>query len=111
MISLTPAAIEHVRQAIVKRGKGIGIRVGTKRNGCSGLAYTLEYVDEQPTGMLSFDSDDIRVFVEPADYVYLGGLEMDYVKKGLNEGFEFINPNESGRCGCNMSFSVTPTKE
>jgi iron-sulfur cluster assembly protein len=107
VITLTENAVQHAKQALEKRGKGIGVRIGTKRNGCSGLAYTLEYIDQEPEGFLfEFDNDGIKVYVDPKDYVYLDGLTMDYVKKGLNEGFEFSNPNEKGRCGCGESFSV-----
>lgn len=107
MITLTEAAVQHTKEFLEKRGKGIGIRIGTKRNGCSGLAYVLEYVDQEPEEFIfQFDNDGIKVFVDPKDYVYLNGLKMDYVKKGLNQGFEFTNPNESGRCGCGESFSV-----
>lgn len=107
MITLTPTAVEHAKTFLAKRGKGVGIRVATKRNGCSGLAYVLEFVDQEPEEFVfEFDNDGVKVFVDPKDFVYMNGMKMDYVKKGLNEGFEFINPNESGRCGCGESFSV-----
>jgi iron-sulfur cluster assembly protein len=109
MIFLTDAAVEHTKEALAKRGKGLGIRVGVKTTGCSGFAYTLEFVDGPLPSNPPYDvfkTDDVSVFVAPKDLVYLNGLKMDYVKQGLNEGFEFSNPQEASRCGCGESFSV-----
>ena len=109
MISLTETAAEKVKLNLSKRAKGAGIRVGVKTTGCSGLAYVLEYVD-LPNGIrnddVSFVSHGVHVFVDPKSLVYLEGIEMDWTKKGLNEGFDFANPNERDRCGCGESFRV-----
>jgi len=106
VITLTPTAVEHAKSFLAKRGKGVGIRISTKPNGCNGLAYVLEFADQEPEAFFEFNNDGLKVFVGPEDFVNLNGMKVDYVKKGLNEGFEFINPNESGRCGCGESFSV-----
>ncbi|KCX77645.1 iron-sulfur cluster assembly accessory family protein, partial [Acinetobacter baumannii 940793] len=85
---------------------GEGIRVGVKTSGCSGLAYVLEFVDDIDEHDQIFEQFGVKVFVDPKSLVYLDGLEMDYVKNGLNEGFEFNNPNKKGECGCGESFTV-----
>lgn len=106
MISLTEKAAQKVRSHLERRGKGQGIRIGVKTTGCSGLAYVLEFVDN-PEGIdKCFESNGVNVFVDPKSLVYVDGLNIDYLKKGLNEGFEFVNPNEKDRCGCGESFRV-----
>ena len=106
MIHLTESAAAHVANFIAGRGKGEGIRLGIKTSGCSGLAYVLEFVDEVDSHDQVFESHGVKVFIDPKSLVYLDGLEMDYVKNGLNEGFEFNNPNQKGECGCGESFTV-----
>lgn len=107
MITLTPIATEKIKSNLEKRGHGVGLRIGVKTTGCSGLAYVLEYVDDENLmAMAHYDVNDVKIFVAPEHRVYLHGLTVDYVKKGLNEGFEFINPNEKDRCGCGESFRV-----
>lgn len=108
MISLTEKAIKKVKQNLEKRGSGVGIRIGVKTTGCSGLAYTLEYVDkyEAEVGVTNFGQQDFIVLVDAKSLVYLDGLTMDWVRNGLNEGFDFINPNEKDRCGCGESFRI-----
>lgn len=108
MITLTEIAAKRVQDAIVKRGRGLGILIGVKTTGCSGLAYTLEYVDQEQGQhcIEHHDSNGVRVYIDPKHRPYLYGLIMDWQKKGLNEGFEFINPNEKDRCGCGESFRV-----
>lgn len=106
MIHLTERAANHVRDFLHNRGKGEGIKVGVKTSGCSGLAYVLEFVDQPDPVDQVFDSFGVKVFVDPKSIVYLEGMEMDYVKNGLNEGFEFQNPNQKGECGCGESFTV-----
>jgi iron-sulfur cluster assembly protein len=106
MIHLSERAASHVRDFLANRGKGEGIRVAVKTSGCSGLAYVLEFVDQADPHDARFDSHGVNVFVDPKSMVYLNGLEMDYVKNGLNEGFEFRNPNQKGECGCGESFTV-----
>lgn len=108
MISLTETAATKIQQQLDKRGKGLGIRVGVKTTGCSGLAYTLEYVDVAPVtrDQFVYESYGVKVWIDGRSQPYLNGCTMDYQKKGLNEGFEFINPNEKDRCGCGESFRV-----
>ena len=109
MISVTDVAADKIRNQIQRRGQGLGVKVGVRTTGCSGLAYTLEFVDqEQGTQrcVAHYDNNGVRIYVNPEHLVYLDGMTLDYQKKGLNEGFEFINPNESDRCGCGESFRV-----
>lgn len=106
MIHLTENAATHIRNYLHNRGKGEGIRVGVKTSGCSGLAYVLEFVDENNAYDQVFEQHGVKVFIDPKSLIYLEGLEMDYVKNGLNEGFEFNNPNKKGECGCGESFTV-----
>ena len=107
MITVTSIASKKINDNIARRGKGIGIRVGVRTTGCSGMAYVLEYLDPPlPTHLYRFDSNGATVWVDPKDAVYLDGLEIDYVRQGLNEGFEFTNPQERDRCGCGESFRV-----
>lgn len=106
MITLTNAAVKHVRQFLSKRGKGEGIRVGVKTSGCSGMAYTLEFVDVIDENDHVFDNDGIKVFVDAKSLVYLDGTQLDYVREGLQEGFKFDNPNAQNTCGCGESFNV-----
>jgi iron-sulfur cluster assembly protein len=105
-VTLTQKAANHVLRNINKRGKGVGVRLGVKTTGCSGLAYKLEYVDEAKPEDLSFESYGVRVMVDPKSLAYLEGTELDFVREGLNEGFKFNNPNEKDRCGCGESFRV-----
>lgn len=106
MIHMTERAANHVHDFLLNRGKGEGIKVAVKTSGCSGLAYVLEFVDQPDPVDEVFDSFGVKVFVDPKSLVYLNGMEMDYVKNGLNEGFEFNNPNQKGECGCGESFTV-----
>ena len=108
MISLTDKASTKIQQTIQKRGKGLGIRIGVKTTGCSGLAYTLEYVNEYVAepGVTNFAQPDFVVLVDAKSLVYMNGLVIDWVRNGLNEGFDFKNPNERDRCGCGESFRV-----
>jgi iron-sulfur cluster assembly protein len=109
MISVTDIAAEKIKSHIQRRGKGLGIRVGVKTTGCSGLAYVLEYVDKEQGSQICtrhFDTNGIRVYVNPEHLVYLEGMTIDYQRRGLNEGFEFVNPQEKDRCGCGESFRV-----
>lgn len=105
-ISITDQAAKKIQQVINKRGKGLGIRLGVKTTGCSGLAYVLEYVDTPQPGDQCIECKGCQLFVDPKSCVYLQGMVIDYVRNGLNEGFEFNNPNERDRCGCGESFRV-----
>ena len=106
MITLTERAAKKITDSIAKRGSGVGIRIGVRTTGCSGLAYVLEYVDTPQPEDQCFDCANCRVFVDPKSGAYLQGITVDYVRQGLNEGFEFRNPNERDRCGCGESFRV-----
>jgi len=108
MIAITDKATNKIKQTLAKRGKGLGIRIGVKTTGCSGLAYVLEYVDkyEPETGVTNFAQKDFILLIDEKSLVYLTGLNIDYVRNGLNEGFEFLNPNERDRCGCGTSFRI-----
>jgi iron-sulfur cluster assembly protein len=106
MISVTEAAAQRIKQNIQRRGAGIGIRIGVRTTGCSGLAYVLEYVDRVNDEDTVFESQDVQVIVDAKSLPILGDLDVDYVRQGLNEGFEFNNPNERDRCGCGESFRI-----
>lgn len=105
-ISLTTAAADRVRTFLENRGKGIGLRLGVKTSGCSGMAYVLEFVDEMDETDHVFEAHGVKVIVDPKSMVYLDGTELDYKREGLNEGFEFNNPNVKDSCGCGESFTV-----
>jgi iron-sulfur cluster assembly protein len=106
MITVTEQAARKIQQNLAKRGSGLGIRLGVKTTGCSGLAYVLEYVDQPRVEDMSFVDKSVHVFIDPKSLAYLDGVEIDYVRKGLNEGFEFTNPNAKDECGCGESFRV-----
>ena len=108
MITVTEIAAKKISANLEKRGKGIGIQVGVRTTGCSGMAYVLEYIDTAPVtrDWFKYKSNDATIYVNGKDLVYMNGMEIDYVRNGLNEGFEFRNPNERDRCGCGESFRV-----
>jgi iron-sulfur cluster assembly protein len=108
MIIVTDTASKKIKQNLDKRGKGAGIRLGVRTTGCSGLAYTIEYVDEYiaEVGVTNFAHKDFVVLVDAKSLVYLDGVTLDWIRNGLNEGFDFVNPNERDRCGCGESFRV-----
>jgi iron-sulfur cluster assembly protein len=108
MISLTEVAANKIIQQLKKRGKGVGIRIGVKTTGCSGLAYVLEYVDTYTYDetVVNFAQKDFAVLVSKKHLAYVNGMTVDYTRQGLNEGFEFKNPNERDRCGCGESFRI-----
>jgi iron-sulfur cluster assembly protein len=105
-ISMTPAAADRVRTFLQNRGKGIGLRLGLKTSGCSGMAYVLEFVDELNEDDEVFELNGVNIIVDAKSLIYLQGIELDFVKEGLNEGFKFNNPNAKGECGCGESFTV-----
>ncbi len=105
-ITLTEAAATRVKQFLGNRGKGMGLRLGVKTTGCSGMAYVIEYADALEEGDVVFEDHGIKVIVNPRSLVYLDGTELDYAKEGLNEGFKFNNPNVKDMCGCGESFNV-----
>jgi len=105
-ISVTQAAADHVQRHLANRGSGMGIRVGVRTTGCSGMAYVLEFVDEVDKEDSVYEGHGIKVVVDPKSLVFLDGTELDFVKEGLNEGFQFKNPNVSAECGCGESFTI-----
>ena len=105
-ISLTDTAAKHMARQLADRGHGLGIRVGVKTTGCSGMAYVLEFADKLEVGDQVFEDHGVKIIVDPKSLAYIDGTEMDFVKEGVNEGFEFRNPNAKGECGCGESFSV-----
>ena len=106
MIYVTPKAASKITTNLDRRGQGVGIRIGVRTTGCSGLAYVLEYVDTPMESDVLFESDGFKIAVDPRDLPIVDNLTVDYVRNGLNEGFEFRNPNERDRCGCGESFRV-----
>jgi iron-sulfur cluster assembly protein len=105
-ISLTENAAKHVQNFLVKRGKGVGLRIGVRTSGCSGMAYKLEFADSTEGDDLQFVSNGVTVLVDPQSLPYIDGMELDYTREGLNEGFKFNNPNVKDSCGCGESFTV-----
>jgi iron-sulfur cluster assembly protein len=105
-ITLTEKAANHVQSYLAKRGKGVGLRVGVRTSGCSGMAYKLEFVDAPSAGDLTFESHGVKVLVDPKSLPFVDGTELDYTREGLNEGFKFNNPNVKDECGCGESFNV-----
>src|SRR6476620_5526699 len=105
-VTLTSAAADHVTRYIAKRVKGVGLRLGVKTTGCSGLAYKLEFADAVQPEDHVFESHDVKVLIDPKSLPYLEGTELDYTREGLNEGFKFNNPNVKDECGCGESFNV-----
>ena len=105
-VTMTEAAAKHVSKALAQRGKGIGLRLGVRTAGCSGMAYRLEYVDELGADDQVFESNGVKIVVDPKSLAYLDGTELDFTREGLNEGFKFNNPNVKDECGCGESFHV-----
>jgi len=105
-ITLTENAAKHVQNFLSKRGKGVGLRLGVRTSGCSGMAYKLEFADEVAGDEVKFESGGVTVLVDQHSLPYLDGMELDYTREGLNEGFKFNNPNVKDMCGCGESFKV-----
>ncbi len=105
-ITLTETAATRVQKFLANRGKGIGLRLGVKTTGCSGMAYTLEFVDDTKPEDIAFESRGVKIIIDPKSLVYIDGTELDFAKEGLNEGFKFNNPNVKDECGCGESFTV-----
>lgn len=106
MITITENAAKHINGYLASRGKGLGVRLGVKTSGCSGMAYNLEFVDEANPEDTVFEEHGAKVYVDPKSLVYLDGTQVDYTKEGLQEGFKFENPNVKDSCGCGESFHV-----
>ncbi|CVE71435.1 Iron-sulfur cluster assembly protein [Serratia marcescens] len=105
-ITMSDSAAQRVQAFLTNRGKGLGLRLGVRTSGCSGMAYVLEFVDEANDDDIVFEDKGIKVIIDGKSLVYLDGTELDFVKEGLSEGFKFNNPNVSSECGCGESFNV-----
>ena len=105
-VTLSERAAQHVSNFIAKRGKGIGVRLGVKTSGCSGMAYKLEFADAAEPDDVVFETRGLKVLVDPKSLPYIDGTELDFAREGLNEGFKFNNPNAKANCGCGESFAV-----
>ena len=105
-VTLTEAAAKHVQKYLARRGKGVGLRLGVKTSGCSGMAYKLEFADQVEPDDKVWESFGVKVLVDEKSVPYLDGTELDYTREGLQEGFKFHNPNEKSRCGCGESFQI-----
>lgn len=105
-VTLTEAAAKHVQKYLARRGKGVGLRLGVKTSGCSGMAYKLEFADQVEPDDKVWESFGVKVLVDEKSLPYLDGTELEYTREGLQEGFKFHNPNEKSRCGCGESFQI-----
>ena len=105
-VSLTAKAASHVQGSLARRGRGVGLRLGVRTSGCSGLAYRLEFADKVDPEDIEFESHGVKVVVDRKSLAILDGTELDFGKEGLNEGFRFNNPNVKDECGCGESFNV-----
>ena len=105
-ITLTEKAAQRVEKYLESRGKGVGLKLAVKTTGCSGMAYVLEFADEIPSDDHIFESNGIKIMVDPKSLIYIDGTELDFAREGLNEGFQFNNPNVKDSCGCGESFTV-----
>ncbi|MFK8022116.1 MAG: iron-sulfur cluster assembly protein IscA [Pseudomonadales bacterium] len=105
-VQVTEAAAAHIERHLQQRGKGLGIRLGVKTTGCSGMSYVLEFVDSEAEEDFCYEEQGVRVYIDPKSHVYLDGTQLDFTKDGLNEGFLFKNPNAKSECGCGESFHI-----
>lgn len=105
-ITMTERAAERVRNFLDNRGSGVGLRLGVKTSGCSGMSYVLEFADEVEPEDEVFEDHGVKIVVDPKSLLYLDGTELDFAREGLNEGFKFNNPNVKDACGCGESFNV-----
>ena len=106
-ITVTQTAADRINDFLANRGKGVGLRLGVKTTGCSGMAYVIEFVDELNPEDEVFEDHGVKVIVDRKSLVYIDGTELDFAREGLNEGFQFNNPNEQAQCGCGESFTVS----
>jgi iron-sulfur cluster assembly protein len=105
-VSLTESAARQIKKQLQKRGKGLGLKLGVKQSGCSGYAYTIDYADTLNESDVVFENFGVKVIVVGSDLQFVDGIELDYRREGINEAFQFNNPNVKGTCGCGESFSV-----
>jgi iron-sulfur cluster assembly protein len=105
-VSLTENAARQIKKQLEKRGKGIGLKLGVRKSGCSGYAYALDYADNLNENDAVFEDFGVKVIVQEKDLEFVNGIELDYRREGINEAFQFNNPNVKGTCGCGESFTV-----
>jgi iron-sulfur cluster assembly protein len=105
-VTLTESAARQIKKQLDKRGKGIGLKLGVRKSGCSGYAYALDYADNLNENDIVFENFGVKVIVPENDLEFVDGIELDYRREGINEAFQFNNPNVKGTCGCGESFSV-----
>lgn len=105
-ITVTTAAAKHIEKSLVKRGSGVGLRLGVKKSGCSGMAYVIDYADAVADNDQVFESEGVKVIIDNDSLTYLDGTEVDFRREGLNESFTFNNPNVKAACGCGESFNI-----
>jgi iron-sulfur cluster assembly protein len=105
-VTLTESAARQIKKQLTKRGKGIGLKLGVRKSGCSGYAYALDYADTLNENDAIFEDFGVKVIVPGSDLEFVDGVELDYRREGINEAFQFNNPNVKGTCGCGESFSV-----
>ena len=105
-IKLTESAASRVQGYLERRGRGVGLRLGVKKTGCSGFAYVVDYADEVGDADVLFEDRAVTIVVDRDSLPFIDGTEIDFIKEGLNEAFRFRNPNVKGECGCGESFSI-----
>ena len=105
-ITLTPSAAERVKNHLHQKAGVMGLRLGVKKTGCSGFAYVVDYADGAAANDVVFEDQGVQVVVDRESLPLLDGTQVDFVKKGLNESFQFTNPNVKDECGCGESFTV-----
>jgi iron-sulfur cluster assembly protein len=105
-IELTERAANHIRDAVARHGRGIGLRLGVRTSGCSGFMYTVDYAEEPGGNDLVVEQHGVAVVIDRKSLPFLEGMEVDYIREGINERFSFRNPNVSAACGCGESFAV-----
>ena len=105
-VTLTESAARQIQKQLAKRGNGIGLKLGVRKSGCSGYAYTLDYSDKVENEDVVFEDFGVKVIVQKNDLAFLDGIQLDYRREGINEAFQFNNPNVTGECGCGESFTV-----
>lgn len=105
-VTLSERAATHIKAFLAKRGSGLGLKLGVRTSGCSGMAYKLEFVDVEDPEDTKLESHGVAIYIDPKSLAYLDGTELDYAREGLNEGFKFNNPNVKSQCGCGESFNV-----
>lgn len=105
-IHLTETAAQHINRQLEKRGKGLGLRFGVKKSGCTGYAYVIDFQDDDPSDEVIFEDRGVRIYVPQDSVDFLSGTTVDFRREGISEAFRFDNPNVKAECGCGESFGV-----